>query len=338
MKWYLRYAAGVLFVIALLILLFSPLIDVSVMELSLIDVLKLSSGIGDSGAWGGIGDVLEEYMKPFFFVVLFLALLVLASVLGCVLLSWRSAYVAAVAGVAVTNLVTIISVWTLYSKIKELRQGLDFFGMGGLVSLHKAPIVLWFLISAAILAIGVWGICQAAKMPEADRPEEILPENFNHRRNPWEHRQDLTAQVRREDYLNRINELEQEKERREMYQEIAHEKQEKKEKEWRQEAMSHFQGALKGLDGIYQKKIYPLEERRPVYFVSDGTQTFVTEEKQEELLAELYYIGAYGEYCVTPAKRQVCFLESGQPLGAGRHYYLRRGTRICLEGQSFLLA
>ena len=88
MKWYLRYAAGVLFVIALLILLFSPLIDVSVMELSLIDVLKLGSGIGDSGAWGGIVDVLEEYMKPFFFVVLFLALLVLASVLGCVLLSW----------------------------------------------------------------------------------------------------------------------------------------------------------------------------------------------------------------------------------------------------------
>lgn len=123
-----------------------------------------------------------------------------------------------------------------------------------------------------------------------------------------------------------------------MYQEIAQEKQEKKEKEWRQEAVSHFQGALKGLDGIYQKKIYPLEERRPVYFVSDGTQTFVAEEKQEELLAELYYIGAYGEYCVTPAKRQVCFLESGQPLGAGRHYYLRRGTRICLEGLSFLLA
>lgn len=329
MKWYLRYAAGVLFVIALLILLFSPLIDVSVMELSLIDVLKLGSGIGDSGAWGGIGDVLEEYMKPFFFVVLFLVLLVLASVLGCVLLSWRSAYVAAVAGVAVTNLVTIISVWILYSKIKELRQGLSFFGMEGLVSLHKAPIILWFLISAAILAIGVWGIHQAVKMPEADQPEEILPENFNHRRNPWEHRQDLTAQVRREDYLNRINELEQEKERREMYQEIAHEK---------QEAMSHFQGALKGLDGIYQKKVYPLEERRPVYFVSDGTQMFVTEEKQKELLAELYYIGAYGEYCVTPAKRQACFLESGQPLGAGRHYYLRRGTRICLEGQSFLLA
>ena len=54
MKKYLRYVAGGLFAAALLILLFAPLIDVAVMELSLADVMKLGSGIGSSNAWGGI--------------------------------------------------------------------------------------------------------------------------------------------------------------------------------------------------------------------------------------------------------------------------------------------
>ena len=66
MKKYLRYVAGGLFAAALLILLFAPLIDVAVMELSLADVMKLGSGIGSSNAWGGFEDVLREYMKPYF--------------------------------------------------------------------------------------------------------------------------------------------------------------------------------------------------------------------------------------------------------------------------------
>lgn len=335
MKKYLRYVAGGLFAAALLILLFAPLIDVAVMELSLADVMKLGSGIGSSNAWGGFEDVLREYMKPYFFVILFLILLVIASVLGCVLLSWRSAYVAALAGVAATNIVTVISVWTLYSKTKELRQGLSFFGMEGLIRLHKGPIILWFLLCAGILAISVWGIIQAAKMPERERVRDILPESFNGRKNPWEDHRDLTAQVGREDYLNRINELEQEKQRREMFQEIVHEKQEEKRQ---QERMAHFHGALKGLEGIYDKKIYGLEEKLPVYFVRDGEQVFVSEKKEEDTLAEVYYISEYGEYCLTPKKRRACILESGQPLGPDRHYYLKRGTRIGVNGLSFLLA
>lgn len=330
MKRNLRYAASGLFVAALLVLLFAPLIDVSVVELSLTDVLKLGSGIGDSGVWGSFGNVLEEYMKPYFFLVLFLILLLLAGALSCALLRWRSAYLAAVVGVAAVNIVAAISVWTLYSKIKDLRQGLSFFGMEGVIRIHKGPIVLWMILCLAILAIGIWGLLQAAQMPGETKGTEILPESFGNRKNPWEDRQDLTAQV------NQMEKAGQNHKARESHragQNLASPDSISSNPVSQNPAIP-FHGALKGLGGIYRGKIYPMEEKLPVYFVWDGHQAVVSEEKEEGFLAEVYYVSEYGEYCLTPQEGKACFLESGQPLGAGRHYYLRRGTQICVKEKS----
>jgi hypothetical protein len=57
-------------------------------------------------------------------------------------------------------------------------------------------------------------------------------------------------------------------------------------------------------------------------------------------LAAVYYISEYQEYCVEVNEKLCVFLESGQPLGKGRDYYLPRGTKIYVKdaGNTFTLA
>ena len=50
--------------------------------------------------------------------------------------------------------------------------------------------------------------------------------------------------------------------------------------------------------------------------------------EEEGAAAGIYYIREYGEYCAEPFEKRAVFLESGQPLGKGRQYYLPRGTKI----------
>ena len=122
MRRYMKYVAAGLFVAALLVVLFLPLLDISVVEFSLLDVMKLGSGLGDADILSGFGTMLEEYMKPYFFLVLLVMLLLLAGAAACVFLPWKQAYPAALLGVGIVNVVMVISVGTLYAKTKELRE------------------------------------------------------------------------------------------------------------------------------------------------------------------------------------------------------------------------
>lgn len=68
-----------------------------------------------------------------------------------------------------------------------------------------------------------------------------------------------------------------------------------------------------------------------VWICSDGVHIFMTKADQSiehELLAEVFYVAEYEEYWLTPEKKRMVFLESGQPLGEKREYYIPRGTII----------
>ncbi|MCD8324434.1 MAG: hypothetical protein LUC32_05735 [Clostridiales bacterium] len=101
-----------------------------------------------------------------------------------------------------------------------------------------------------------------------------------------------------------------------------------------------FGGAIKGTDEIYLGKVYPLQDKEQVYFVHENEMLYISKVETVGVLASLYYISEYGEYCIMPKDRVCVFLESGQPLGMGRKYYLPRGTRIFLKDRKnmFVLA
>ena len=96
-----------------------------------------------------------------------------------------------------------------------------------------------------------------------------------------------------------------------------------------------FQGAIVGKSGIYQSKAYMLKDRIPVYFCGQKQPVVTTRSTGGEGLAKVYYVAEYQEYCVIPMGMKKVFLESGQPLGATREYYLPRGTEIYLEDNRF---
>ena len=94
-------------------------------------------------------------------------------------------------------------------------------------------------------------------------------------------------------------------------------------------------GALRGESGIYASQVYPMKERVPVYFGRDSQKRLMIMEQKnmQEVEAEVYYVAEYQEYCVKPMRKLAVFLESGQPLGAGREYRLPRGMKICMVGK-----
>ena len=50
-------------------------------------------------------------------------------------------------------------------------------------------------------------------------------------------------------------------------------------------------------------------------------------------LTKIYYDTKYDEYVVIPQKKRCVHLESGQPLGVGRVYYLPRAMKIVIKNE-----
>lgn len=104
--------------------------------------------------------------------------------------------------------------------------------------------------------------------------------------------------------------------------------------------IENFEGAIKGLNGLYRKKIYPLHDRWQIYFTRDSSGNIFLKNENAEAVGGIYYIQKYKEYCIEVYQNNVCFLKSGQPLGKNKRYYLPRGTEIFLDNgrNHFLLA
>ena len=89
-----------------------------------------------------------------------------------------------------------------------------------------------------------------------------------------------------------------------------------------------FSGAISGESGLYEGKVYPLTDKKEVFFSIKEGNAVLSPYEEEGAAAGIYYIREYGEYCAEPFGKRAVFLESGQPLGKGRQYYLPRGTKI----------
>ena len=80
------------------------------------------------------------------------------------------------------------------------------------------------------------------------------------------------------------------------------------------------------------QKVLILKDRKEVHIV-DGDRIDICRNKQGIILGNIYYVSQYEEYCIQPLQTMTIFLESGQPLGKNRFYYLPRGTEIYIKDQ-----
>ena len=91
-----------------------------------------------------------------------------------------------------------------------------------------------------------------------------------------------------------------------------------------------------GKNPIYAGKALMLAEATKVFFVVDEGNVVTSRYEDEQAVAEVYFADMYQEYCVEAKEKNCIYLVSGQPLGAGRTYYLPRGTEIYLKDKKNL--
>lgn len=289
---------------------FLPLIKLSAARLSVADIIKLGVGADKNNQWMGLSAVVFEYVKPYLILLLLLIAVILLSAWLCVTLSTEKAYIAALIGTVAANVIAVGSIWSIYAKTKELKNGLDFFGLSNNIALLKTPVFAWLFIYVAICGISILGIIQSSRPPKVEGEDksfkETFTESFNQSGRLWDKNPELYRKVTEKPKVKKAD----------------------------IDMSSNFKGAVRGGSGIYKNKVYMLEERIPVYFIWTGQSYYVSEHGGGNVLAQVYYVGTYQEYCFTPVKARTCYLRSGQPLGKDRHYFLPRGTRIYINGKS----
>ncbi len=300
---------------------FVDVFRISTLSLSLTDLMGLGfSGGEETGLGGQMESILREYIRPYSLMIAgFLAAILVFALLTAVLKGEHALRLAA-AGAVILAVCLGGLTGTLYSRVSEIRDGLAFFGLADMVELRTGRLILWMAVYVLILVCSMLGLRSAEKKRDISFTDDILPESFQRRGNPWENHQDLTEVPGREDYLERIQELEAKRQQKEQNPGPSV-----------SPAAADFEGAIVGQGGIFKEKAFPMKDRVPVYFCQEEGQIFLSARPGAEVLTEGYYVRQYQEYCVTPAEKGTCFLASGQPLGPGRHYYLPRGTRLYIR-------
>lgn len=330
MKEKLKYIEAILLACSIG-LLFMPFIKISVLEFSVMDILKTGLGnFNTSETQSDIFQIIQKYLKPYVYVMIGFLLMILLGVLLTALLKWRTAYIAAIVSSIVNNFMAVGGYMVIRNKMEEVKSAIRLFDVSKYLNFHKPTIGLWVVLYLIILGIAVWGIALCKENESYVPTGDIMPESFQTYKNPWK---ETAKQIPEEDYLNQIQRLEREKQIRQAQKmEVGPKVVSQIMQEPKEEVISRdFYGAIVGETGKFRGMAYPLKDTQEVFLQYENGQIEVSERKQSSSVAGLYFVTEYQEYCVEPLERISIFLESGQPLGIDRHYYLPRGSKIVVK-------
>lgn len=336
---------------------FMPLVRISVIDLSLMDVLKI--GIGNIEATGVTAEVYESiqtYLEPYILVLLMGLIMILVEAFFTAVLSGMGAYIIATVSVVVNNVFAIVVYTYIRRKIEEVQNSIILFDVSNLLKFYKPTIIVWIVLYFIITVSIIFGIKMWIPGKKAAVEREIMPENFSARRNPWNQQNHLEEQ----DYLNQIQRLEREqKAGGELKTEIQINNVRKQgedvpvqrspipyvpspaKRETDADISKGFHGAILGITGIFAGKAYPLQKMTEVFFQWEEDVLVITPYREKDKsIAGIYFVTEYQEYCVEVFERRCFYLASGQPLGMNRYYYLPRGSQIYINepNYSFRLA
>lgn len=277
---------------------FFPLVSFDRVEISIGSIMKaIFSGYGSSGIASELIDVLGTYAKPYIVMMLFWFVFTVASAVSVLTAKKKAVFLGAI----LEQIIQIfIAIW-LYVKIKSklslVYRAVSFFGFGNGIKIHILPILFWAVLQIICFVVNIIELtAKEESLQENDLPP--IPPNWN---------PGVGSNV--------IDDVE--------------------ETTGNQTYEIPFYGAVIGNSIEYAKLAFQMKEKEKVFFKEEGTHILLQERlhfDEKNILADVYYVPEHKEYCITPAKRRTVFLESGQPLGEGRLYYLPRATRIRIQG------
>lgn len=95
-----------------------------------------------------------------------------------------------------------------------------------------------------------------------------------------------------------------------------------------------FFGAIEGIQLPYTGKVFPMSKGKYIYILRENNNIILKNYQDKgKCLTKIYYDTKYDEYVVIPQKKRCVHLESGQPLGVGRVYYLPRAMKIVIKNE-----
>ena len=200
-----------------------------------------------------------------------------------------------------------------YRSIKTLDFSTDFFQTSPDILPCLITIFIWEMVTLLIILISIVGI--EIKKTENVEIEDEISDLF----------QDDTQFFENQDVIEEDASLELNiKDERKHYSELE---------EGQQYMENNYQSdVFEGMILNTNEKILILKDRKEVHIV-DGDRIDICRNKQGIILGNIYYVSQYEEYCIQPLQTMTIFLESGQPLGKNRFYYLSRGTEIYIKDQ-----
>ena len=333
---------GLKYLIAILIagslgIWFIPLLNISIVQMSLMDVMKIGLGFyGGSTEAELIYGSIQTYLSTFAWGIAAAALFVLIEAFFTAVLGKRKGYIVSLVSSIVNAVAGGAAFLMLWLRVEEVKKATILILTGDAVNVNFIPLVVWIGIYILIFILSIVGI-NLWSSAKSDKQEEIYIEQINRLKQterpvsePPVRQFDEGVQRRGGQQKEPVRKIYRGEEYRAMPEKsqknIGQGYSEKDNVE-----IENFSGALLGTTGLFSGKAYPLENETEVFFREEDGNVFVIPYEKVDNLAGVYYIGQYQEYCVEPFGKMTFFLESGQPLGKGRKYYLPRGTKVYLR-------
>lgn len=317
MKDKLKYLIAVVFV-STIGFSFIPIVNLALpdVNLSVIDIVMSCLGICGNPEktlvvqW--TFEVIGVEPEHFAWCMAALLVIVFGEAFLTAVLRGRKAYIISLIGCILDPLVLAAIVLVMQSAIDEEKKEVLIFNFGGRPIISLIPVLLVAVSYFLIFILSVSGTYMKGsgkqKKCRASKDDEMYLEQIR----MLDDQQSIAKPVPRQSSVRKSGQA-------------ADQARPKTERRKR------FTGAVISRSGDYKGKVYPLEKMTEIFFEKKDGQMVITPYQSEISLAGIYYIGEYGEYCVEPMEKGCFYLESGQPLGKGRKYYLPRGTNVYLK-------
>lgn len=343
---------GLRFITALLTLgsmgiWFLPVLTLGGIEVSIIDVFTVGVGYYDRNSMKGmIYSQIQTYIESYSVYIAAAAVIIFIEALLIAALGRRAAYIWGI----LVSLINIAAFAALYyildEKLGEFQTVLVTFLGNEMALINYEPLYAWIALYALIVILSIIGIILWRKPKEKGR-EEIYLEQIRQAEAGRARRQRQSEPYSRREYREQTSG--QPNPRYQDSQAASRPEQDTEawvlpeqkstvptetfsaqavKKDAEEDMNARFSGAVVCEGGEYAGKAYPLQDKKEVFFFLDEGTVQLRPYEEEGAAAGIYYIGEYGEYCAEPFEKNILFLESGQPLGKGRQYYLPRGIKV----------
>lgn len=321
MKNKIKYIVSPIMILSLAFI-FMPIINIGNWKVSLKDLAKIILGkIDEPNILQQVQGYMQEYVKPYVFLGGILVVLTIFVAVMVLLFKSNASYIIGLIGEAAMTAIVVMLYMAVKSGVDTIEKMTSYFGMGDVVTVNYLPVTFWGvmqLVAAILCIVGIAAKNAPAGARRAHTPRRAeRPDGRTAQPGDWEY-----GGRQQTDYINRDSWGVWEEQNN-----IA------EEQKYQMNARREFYGAVIGRQGEYAGKALELKEKVPVFVEDTAGMISWTRQRPAEgqCLAAVYYVPEYGEYCVTLSRRMTVFLSSGQPLGAGRNYYLPRTTEIYIQ-------